>query len=157
MALNVYISYGTAVEQVTALRLQALAAVNGLAVYVPPASTRNDPSGELDPSSARQLAESDVVLGVATIRLSEACRRELEQGLGLSKKTIILTGPALVPTFEPRFPGNVVVVDPMNPGKAEQEIVGYLSKFNLQREASQALLALGTIALGLLIFAPQKT
>ena len=35
--LKVYISYGTVQDQVTALRLQALAAVNGLSAYVPPA------------------------------------------------------------------------------------------------------------------------
>lgn len=159
MSLNVYISYGTAVEQVTALRLQALATVNGLAVYVPPASTRTDsgPARELDPSSVRQLAESDVVLGVTTIGLSEACRLELNYGPNLGKRTIILAGPTLAQSFIPQFPGSVVTVDPQNPGAAEQEIVRYLSEFRLQKESSQALLALGTVALGLLIFAPQKT
>ena len=39
-AMKVFISYGSAADQVTALRLQALGAVNGLTVYVPPAYTR---------------------------------------------------------------------------------------------------------------------
>jgi hypothetical protein len=37
--MKVFISYGDASDQVTALRLQALGAVNGLTVYVPPASS----------------------------------------------------------------------------------------------------------------------
>lgn len=40
VSLRIYIAYGTAADQVTALRLQALGAVNGLTVYVPPALTR---------------------------------------------------------------------------------------------------------------------
>jgi hypothetical protein len=39
--MKVFISYGSAADQVTALRLQALANVNGLTVYVPPAYTRD--------------------------------------------------------------------------------------------------------------------
>jgi hypothetical protein len=35
--MKVFISYGDASDQVTALGLQALGAVNGLTVYVPPA------------------------------------------------------------------------------------------------------------------------
>lgn len=34
--MKVFISYGDIADQVTALRLQALGAVNGLTVYVPP-------------------------------------------------------------------------------------------------------------------------
>ena len=35
--MKVFISYGSPADQVTALRLQALDAVKGLTVYVPPA------------------------------------------------------------------------------------------------------------------------
>jgi hypothetical protein len=38
--MKVFISYGDTVDQVTALRLQAMGAVNGLTLYVPPAYTR---------------------------------------------------------------------------------------------------------------------
>src|SRR6266852_4197781 len=62
--MNVYIAYGTAADQVTALRLQALGAVNGLTIYVPPAHTRVSPFQTLDEGSVRKLRESDVVLGV---------------------------------------------------------------------------------------------
>jgi hypothetical protein len=44
--MKVFISYGDVSDQVTALRLQALAAVNGLTVYVPPAHTRRGVPGK---------------------------------------------------------------------------------------------------------------
>jgi hypothetical protein len=49
--MKVFISYGDAGDQVTALRLQALGAVNGLTVYVPPAHTRQGVAILLDPAS----------------------------------------------------------------------------------------------------------
>ena len=70
MSLQIYIAYGTAADQVTALRLQALGAVNGLAVYVPPASTRLEPTGQPDAQSEARLRESEVVLGVVTLALA---------------------------------------------------------------------------------------
>ena len=51
--MKVFISYGDAADQVTALRLQALGAVNGLTVYVPPAYTRHTPTS-LDPEASRE-------------------------------------------------------------------------------------------------------
>ena len=44
--MKIFISYGDLHDQVAALRLQALAAVQGLTVYVPPGHTRRS-SGEL--------------------------------------------------------------------------------------------------------------
>jgi len=62
--MKVFISYGNAADQVTALRLQALGAVNGLTVYVPPAHTRQIEQALLDPAVAAKLSEAEVVLGV---------------------------------------------------------------------------------------------
>ncbi len=155
MSLRIYIAYGTAADQVTALRLQALGAVNGLTVWVPPAFTRQDPSGELDPHSEQRLQESEVVLGVLTTALSEACRRELNLGKKLGKKTVVISEPALARQLEPYFPGGLLVIDPANPANAEQGIVQFLKDADLKQDAAKALLALGTIALGLLLFAPQ--
>jgi hypothetical protein len=62
--MNVFISYGAAADQVTALRLQALGAVSGLNVYVPPAYTRGLPASAIDSESAQQIQTSDVVIGV---------------------------------------------------------------------------------------------
>ena len=139
----------------TALRLQALGAVNGLAVYVPPVFTRQEPTGQLDLQSIERLHASDVVLGVVTVALSEACREELNSGKKMGKRTIVLADPSQAGALAPYFPGHLVVFDPNDPAKAEQSIVQFLRGSGLQRDAAKALLALGTIALGLLIFAPQ--
>jgi len=153
--LQIYIAYGTAADQVTALRLQALGAVNGLAVYVPPAFTRQEPAGRPDPQSEARLRESDVVLGVVTLALSEACRKELNLGKKMKKQIIVLADPVQAQALAPYFPLNLVVFDPSDPARAEQGIVQFLHKSGLQQDAAKALLALDTIALGLLIFAPQ--
>jgi hypothetical protein len=73
--MKVFISYGAAADQVTALRLQALAAVNGLTVYVPPAYTRQDIPTLLDPEAGQKLHEAEVILGIVGAGLTEACRR----------------------------------------------------------------------------------
>ena len=62
--MKAFISYGALADQVTALRLQALAAVNGLTVFVPPAYTRQENATSLDPDVAQKLSASEVVLGV---------------------------------------------------------------------------------------------
>ena len=156
MSLRIYIAYGIAADQVTALRLQALGAVHGLTVYVPPAFTRQDPSGQLDPLSDQRLQESEIVLGVVTTALSEACRRELDLGKQLGKKTVVMSDPALTAQLAPQFPGSVLAIDPASPANSEQAIVQFLKNADLKRDAAKALLALGTIALGLMLFAPQE-
>ena len=155
MGLKIYVAYGAGPDQKTALRLQALAAVNGLTVYVPPVHTRQDPSGQLDLLSEQRLQGCDMVLGVLTVVLSEACRNELNLAKELSKRIIILAEPGLALSLEPHFPGSIAVIDPADPARAEHGIVEFLRQSGLQQDAAKALLALGTIALGLLIFAPQ--
>ena len=73
--MKVFLSYGSAGDQVTALRLQALAAVNGLTAYVPPAYTRDSKAGVLDGDTASRIGDADVVLGV--IATDEICMPEL--------------------------------------------------------------------------------
>jgi hypothetical protein len=152
--MKVFISYGDAGDQVTALRLQALAAVNGLTVYVPPAFTRQSVPVLLDPEASRKLSEAEVVLGVVGAGLTEACRQELNAGIALHKNMIVMTYPASAPELQPHFPSNLVVIDPADPGGAEVDIVRYLKSIDAQQSAKKALLALGTLALGLLILAP---
>jgi hypothetical protein len=150
--MKVFISYGNAADQVTALRLQALGAVNGLTVYVPPAHTRQGPPTLLDPEAAQKLSEAEVVLGVVGAGLAEACRQELNTGMTLHKDMIVMSYPAFAQQLQPYF-ANLVVIDPANPGEAEIGIVGHLKAIDAQQSAKKALLALGTLALGLLIFA----
>jgi hypothetical protein len=150
--MKVFISYGDASDQVTALRLQALGAVNGLTVYVPPAYTRQGIPPFLDPEIPQKLNEAEVVLGVIGAGLTEACRLELNAGIGVSK-LIVMAYPAFASQLQP-YVKILVVVDPMNPDAAEVGIVKYLKDLNAQQSAKNALLALGTLALGLLILAP---
>jgi hypothetical protein len=152
--MKVFISYGAAADQVTALRLQALGAVNGLTVYVPPAYTRQGVPTLLDPEASQKLHEADVILGVVGAGLTEACRQELNTGMTLRKNMIVMSYPAFASQFQPYFGSNLVVIDPSNPGGAEAGIVQHLKSINAQQNAKNALLALGTLALGLLILAP---
>jgi len=154
MQLKVYIAYGTPSDQVTALRLQALGAVNGLAVYVPPVFTRQDATSSLDSNSEQQFRECDAVLGVVTSGISETCRRELNLGKQLDKRVIIVGTATYASSLEPFFPGSVVFLNPDNPTDAERQIVSFLRESGLRQDAAKALLALGTITLGLMLFAP---
>jgi hypothetical protein len=152
--MKVFISYGDASDQVTALRLQALGAVNGLTIYVPPAFTRQGAPALLDPEAGKRLNEADVVLGVVGAGLTEACRQELNAGIAVHKNMIVMTYPASAPQLQPYFMSNLVVIDPGNPGEAEVGIMQYLKTIDAQQSTKNALLALGTLALGLLILAP---
>ncbi len=91
--MKVFISYGDAADQVTALRLQALAAANGLTVYVPPAYTRQEARTILDPEAGQKLNEAEVILGLIGAGLAEACRQELNTGMALRKNMIVMSYP----------------------------------------------------------------
>jgi hypothetical protein len=151
--MKVFISYGFDTDQVTALRLQALGAVNGLTIYVPPAYTRHIFQGSIDPDGWQKLHDADVVLGVIGAGLSEACRQELNTGLTLKKSMVVMSNPGFASDLQPVFGSNLVVIDPANPGAAEHGIVAHLKNLNAQQGTKNALLALGTLALGLLILA----
>jgi hypothetical protein len=152
--MKVFISYGNDADQVTALRLQALAAVNGLTVYVPPVHTRQNSTNLLYSEISQKLHDSEIILGVIGAGLTEACREELNIGLTLRKNTIIMASPILAQQLQPHWESNIVVIDPLNPDRTEQGIVQHLKTINAQQNAKNALLALGTLALGLLILAP---
>lgn len=152
--MKVFISYGNSADQVTALRLQALAAVNGLTVYVPPIHTRQASPSSLTPEASRKLKEADVILGVVGSILTDACRQELNTGMMLHKNMLVMAGMAVAEQMQPHFGANVVVIDPINPDRTERGIVQHLKTIDAQKNAKIALLALVTLALGLLIFAP---
>jgi hypothetical protein len=152
--MKVFLSYGSTADQVTALRLQALAAVNGLTVYVPPAYTRTGSATLLGTEVAQKLEEADLVMGVVAAGLTEACQQELDTAITLGKPAIVMADPAYASPLQPYFGPNLVVIDPANPDRAELEIVQHLKAVDGEQNAKKALLALGTLALGLLIFAP---
>jgi hypothetical protein len=152
--MKVFISYGSAVDQVTALRLQALAAVNGLTVYVPPAHTRLVAPSTIDLEARQKLTDTDVILGViGAAGFTEACRQEINTGIALQKNTIVLCDPAFEPHLRPHFGANLVVLNPADPAQAETSMVQHLKTIHAKRKEEKALLALSTLAIGLLIFA----
>src|ERR1700689_1336338 len=124
--MKVFISYGDASDQVTALRLQALGAVNGLTVYVPPAYTRQSVLAFLDPEVGQKLNEAEVVLGIVGTGLTEACRQELNATIALGKNRIVMAYPEPAAQLQHFFGSALVAIDPASPGDAEIEIVRYL-------------------------------
>jgi len=93
-------------------------------------------------------------LGVVGGGLTEACRQELNTGMTLRKTMIVMSYPAIAPQLQRYFGSNEVVIDPEKPDAAEMAIVQHLKTIDAQQNAKIALLALGTIALGLLLLAP---
>jgi hypothetical protein len=67
---------------------------------------------------------------------------------------IVMSYPAFVPLLQPYFGPNLVEINPASPDGAEIGMVQHLKTINSQQNAKNALLALGTLALGLLILAP---
>ncbi len=149
--MKVFISYGSALDQVTALRLQALGAVHGLTVYVPPAYTREPSFMAVDPDSAQKLAATDTVLGIITGEVTSTCDQELMIGQSQKKPLIVMAGVAVARLLQSRFGQNLVVIDPANPAETESAVVTRLKSLNASRQAENALLVVGTLALGLVI------
>ncbi len=152
--MKVFISYGDRDDQVIALRLQALAVVDGMTVYVPPAFTRQTGESVLNSTSGRNLKRAEIVLGVVATGMSEACRQELNAALALKKHMIVMASPAIAGQLRPYFGPNLVTIDLENPVRSETEIVKHLTAVEAQQNSRTALLALGTLALGLLMMAP---
>jgi len=167
--MKVFVSYGYDGDQVNALRLQALGAVNGFQVYVPPAYTRQPDYGPpiapagfrrprlLDPESGREIGDSDIVLGVIGSAFTDTCRLELGEAHKLGKPMIVMTNPGHAELFQ-SLGWNVVQIDPSHPERAESEIVRQLKAVKA-KPTKEALLAFGTLALGLLAvaaIAPQE-
>lgn len=67
----------------------------------------------------------------------------------------MLADAAIAQDLMRRYPDSILTIDPHNPAQAESDLVEFFRNANLQPEVTMALLALGTIALGLLLFAPQ--
>lgn len=156
MSLNIYISYGTAEDQVTALRLQALAAVNGFTAYVPPAQSRTNRS--VNSEMGARIQECDLFFGVHVLGTrfspSDACWQERAVALQHNKPRILTGQFGVVADGTPDH--QEVILDPEQPDKSESRLLAFLGQSNLPLQMQQALKALATIALGLLMFAPQE-
>jgi hypothetical protein len=147
--MKTFISYSTAEDQIIALRLQTLAAVSGMTVYVPPATTRQTWTGVLVPEVQKQLTESSVVLAVIMHNPTQSAVTEMNTAVRDGKLLIPIVGNRVPPeqyaTFRPHF-----VVNPQDPSQTELEIVNYL-KGRQQADAAKTGLVLGTLAIALLL------
>jgi hypothetical protein len=154
--MKIFISYGGPADQVTALRLQALASGNGLNMYVPPAHTRMGNGSFVDLEGEQKLREADVVIGVVGAALTEACRSEFNMAIQLNKQMIVMAYPSFAEPLQASLGSRVIVVDPAQPQYAEVGIVEHLKSLSVQKTTNTALIALGTLALGLLLFAAER-
>ena len=153
--MKIFISYSTAQDQIIALRLQTLAAVYGVTVYVPPATTRQGWTGVLVPEVQNHLSQSDVVLAVVTQNPTQGAVNEMNTALQLGKLLIPIVTQSVPREYYASFPA-YFVVDPVNPWQTEQAIVQFL-KDRQQSDAIKAgLLALATVAVGLLLFGSES-
>jgi hypothetical protein len=148
-AVKTFVSYSTAQDHVIALRLQTLAAVSGMTVYVPPATTRQTWTGVLLPEVQKQLQESDIVLAVITQNPTQSTVNEMNTAVKLRRTLIPIVGENVpleyYANFNPHF-----VVNTKDPSKTEAAIVQFL-RTKKQQEAATAGIVLGTLALALLL------
>jgi hypothetical protein len=149
--MKVFISYSTSLDQIIALRLQTMAAVYGMTVYVPPATTRSAIAATLTPEVLNQLNDSDVVLAVITHAPAPSAVSEMNSALAAGKLLIPIVGAGVPPQNYNRFP-RFFVVDPDNPSQVEQEIVKFLAEQRQAKAGTPALLALATLTVALLLF-----
>jgi hypothetical protein len=108
----------------------------------------------MDMESREKLKETDVILGViGAAGFVEACREEINNGIALQKNTIVLCDPVVEPLLRPHFGSNLVVLNPVDPAQTETRIVQHLKTMHAKQTEQKALVALSTLAIGLLIFA----
>src|ERR1039458_1232386 len=120
--MRVFISYSTALDQIIAFRLQTMAAVYGMTVYVPPATTRHQATAALIPEVQKELAESNVVLGVITQIPVSGAVSELAFALASGKLLIPIVSSTVPKEYYAHFLPHFVV-NPADPSQAEGQIV----------------------------------
>lgn len=150
--MKVFISYSTALDQIIALRLQTMAAVYGMTLYVPPATTRSAVAPTLVPEVLKQLNDSDVVLAVITHQPAPSALSEMNWTLAAQEKLLIpIVGAGVPVQYYAHFP-RYFVVNPADPSQVEQEIVKFLAERQQAKAGRFGLLALATLAVALLLF-----
>jgi len=149
--MQVFISYSMATDQLVALRLQTLAAVYGLTVYVPPATTRQSFDHGLSKEVEDKLRGSDVILAVMMHDPSAGAVSEMNAALTYGKLLIPIVSPSVpaeyYAAFQPHF-----VLNLTDPSQTESEIVRFLAERQQTSDSQAALVALTTLALGLILF-----
>lgn len=65
---------------------------------------------------------------------------------------VVMAAPAYDERLKPAFGSSLILIDPLRPDHSERGIVKYLKTIDAEKSAKNALLVLGTLALGLLLF-----
>ena len=148
--MKAFISYSTALDQIIALRLQTMASVYGITSYVPPATSRQFDSPQLSAEVLSQLHTSDVVLAIITHNPTAAALSEMNWALAERKLLVPIVGPGVSADYYQRFQP-FFVVDPLDPSQAERQIVQYLAEKQQASTTTNALVALATLGVALLV------
>jgi hypothetical protein len=150
MAFKVFLSYGTdADEQVTAWRLQTLAASYGMNVSVP---HRNGGGKAVANQARRNIDQSDCVLAIINGNMGPAVARELNYALSRGKVIVpvVRQGTDIPPALRGL---RLFQFSPWNTGEVEAEVVKFLHEQKYGKEKQQAIGALVAIGLGLFLLA----
>jgi hypothetical protein len=148
--MKAFISYSTALDQIIALRLQTMAAVYGITSYVPSATTRQVDSPYLSEEVLRYLQESDVVLAIITHNPAASAVMEMNWSVAQGKLLIPIVSSGVPPEYYSKFQP-FFVVNPADPSQAERQIVQYLAQKQQAQKTNNALVALATLSVALLV------
>lgn len=152
MAFKVFLSYGTDPdEQVTAWRLQTLAAAHGIHVFVPQRNESHYARRSQIPLEVRhQIDQSDCVLAIIASRVGPALEAELIYAASRGKTVVpILQVGVVQPGFLKQF--RTFRFAPWNTSEVEAEVVAFLKTQKIGKDNRQAVGALVAIGLGLFL------
>jgi nucleoside 2-deoxyribosyltransferase len=163
MAFKVFLSYSTDPEEHAIVwRLQTLATAQGIHVFVPQRTGLGLPSARtvatgpiLSEQIRNAIDQSDCVLAIITSSTGRAVESELSYAQGKGKLIIPLVeqgcqNDAFLKTFSPVF---IFSRLDGNPGRVETEVFEFLKKQEKNKEILQAVGALVTVGMGLLLLA----
>jgi len=163
MAFKVFLSYSTDPEEHAIVwRLQTLATAQGIHVFVPQRIGPGVPparGGATGPILSEQIRnaidQSDCVLAIITTSTGRAVESELSYAQGKGKLIIPLVEQSVqndtfLKTFSPVFKFSRL---DGNPGRVEMEVFEFLKKQEKNKEILQAVGALVTVGMGLLLLA----
>lgn len=151
--IRVFLTYGSDDDFVTALRVQAVAAAEGLDAIVPPKATRDlDPFGhhrEVD------VFSSHVVLGIALRGVTPQLRWELKDSRQQAN-VIILTSPEVGQELQRQYPGNTIVLGDDSWADTEARISSAVDSTTLDPAGKRSLLGMVLMAAGVHLMAEPK-
>jgi hypothetical protein len=168
MVFRVFLSHSLdPSDQALAWRLQTLAAVHGIQVYVPRRSVYQVSQAESDAADRQdkaQMDRADCVLLIITAdnrQALSAVRDELNRAVGQRRAKLI------IPIIQEGFQQTHAIKDLLeiasvplfvfslkdDPGKAEGEIAQYLKRRRVSEEKQRAVQALVTTAMELVLLA----